>query len=154
MVFKTRARVSEVTGKRRRLSLAMIRKLHETLSIPVESLVAEYPLRRKRGPRSAAIRLSSVEVRQDSYIGFEPAARAVAPRMLLGVYADFPNHLDGGVNTSIGRNSAIGSGSSNVKPLTLSRSIADISSRVAAWESRSNRWFSNDANSPSSGNLG
>jgi HTH-type transcriptional regulator/antitoxin HigA len=56
-VFRTRARVSEVLGKRRRLSLAMIRKLHETLSIPVESLVAEYPLRRKRGPnarRSAA----------------------------------------------------------------------------------------------------
>ncbi len=50
-VFKTRARVSEVLGKRRRLSLAMIRKLHETLSIPVESLVKEYALRRKRGPR-------------------------------------------------------------------------------------------------------
>ena len=50
-VFKTRARVSEVMGKRRRLSLAMIRKLHEALSIPVESLVAEYPLRRKRGPK-------------------------------------------------------------------------------------------------------
>jgi HTH-type transcriptional regulator / antitoxin HigA len=50
-VFKTRARVSEVLGKRRRLSLAMIRKLHEQLSIPVESLVAEYPLRRKRGPK-------------------------------------------------------------------------------------------------------
>ena len=56
-IFKTRARASEVMGKRRRLSLAMIRKLHEILSIPVESLVAEYALRRKRGPkrgRSAA----------------------------------------------------------------------------------------------------
>jgi HTH-type transcriptional regulator / antitoxin HigA len=50
-VFKTRARVSEVMSKRRRLSLSMIRKLHETLSIPVESLVSEYALRRKRGPR-------------------------------------------------------------------------------------------------------
>jgi HTH-type transcriptional regulator/antitoxin HigA len=50
-IFKTRARVSEVLGKRRRLSLSMIRKLHEVLSIPVESLVAEYPLVRKRGPK-------------------------------------------------------------------------------------------------------
>ena len=46
-----RARVSEVLGKRRRLSLAMTRKLHETLSTPLESLVGEYPLRRKRGPK-------------------------------------------------------------------------------------------------------
>lgn len=44
-IFKTRARVSEVMGRRRRLNLAMIRKLHERLEIPVECLVKGYKLK-------------------------------------------------------------------------------------------------------------
>ena len=35
----SRARVSEVLNKRRRLSLAMIRSLHENLEIPLGSLI-------------------------------------------------------------------------------------------------------------------
>lgn len=44
-IFKTRARVSEVMSKRRRLNLTMIRKLHKQLNIPFECLVQEYKLR-------------------------------------------------------------------------------------------------------------
>jgi len=36
--------VSEVMGRRRRLNLSMIRKLHEQLEIPVECLVKDYKL--------------------------------------------------------------------------------------------------------------
>ncbi len=35
----SRARVSEVLNKRRRLSLAMIRSLHENLEIPLDALI-------------------------------------------------------------------------------------------------------------------
>ena len=66
-IFKTRARVSEVMSKRRRLNLAMIRKLHRQFNIPFECLVQEYKLRaaggrsRRRGistgPASSAGRL-------------------------------------------------------------------------------------------------
>jgi HTH-type transcriptional regulator/antitoxin HigA len=45
-IFKTRARASEVLAKRRRLNLAMIRRLHARLSIPVECLVQDYKLRK------------------------------------------------------------------------------------------------------------
>lgn len=45
-IFKTRARVSEVMTRRRRLNLAMIRRLHAKLSIPVEALVADYELKK------------------------------------------------------------------------------------------------------------
>ena len=45
-IFKTRARVSEVMGRRRRLNLAMIRKLHERLEIPIECLVKDYKLKK------------------------------------------------------------------------------------------------------------
>ena len=38
-------RVSEVLNYRRKLTLTMIRKLHEGLNIPTESLVQDYPLR-------------------------------------------------------------------------------------------------------------
>lgn len=48
-IFKTRARVSEVMRKRRRLNLAMIRKLHKQLNIPFECLVQEYKLRTAGG---------------------------------------------------------------------------------------------------------
>jgi HTH-type transcriptional regulator/antitoxin HigA len=45
-VFKTRARLSEILTRRRRLSLAMIRELHGRFGIPLESLVGDYKLRR------------------------------------------------------------------------------------------------------------
>ena len=48
-IFKTRARVSEVMGRRRRLNLPMIRKLHEHLEIPVECLIKDYALRKDPG---------------------------------------------------------------------------------------------------------
>jgi HTH-type transcriptional regulator / antitoxin HigA len=52
-IFKTRARASEVMAKRRRLSLAMIRRLHTQLSIPIECLVQDYKLKHARdGARS------------------------------------------------------------------------------------------------------
>lgn len=44
-IFKTRARASEVMAKRRRLNLAMIRRLHARLSIPIECLVQDYKLK-------------------------------------------------------------------------------------------------------------
>ena len=37
----SRARVSEVLSGRRQLTLAMIRRLHERLGIPAESLIRE-----------------------------------------------------------------------------------------------------------------
>lgn len=46
-IFKTRARVSEVMGRRRRLNLSMIRRLHERLEIPIECLVADYRLKKQ-----------------------------------------------------------------------------------------------------------
>ena len=39
-------RVSEVLNYRRKLTLSMIRKLHEGLKIPTESLVQDYPLKK------------------------------------------------------------------------------------------------------------
>ena len=39
-------RVSEVLNYRRKLTLTMIRKLHEGLNIPTESLVQDYPLQK------------------------------------------------------------------------------------------------------------
>ena len=39
-----RSRVSEILNKKRKLSLAMIRKLHRNLNIPLESLMSDYPL--------------------------------------------------------------------------------------------------------------
>lgn len=44
----SRARVSEVLSRKRRLSLDMIRKLNERLGIPAEVLIAEYPLKSGR----------------------------------------------------------------------------------------------------------
>jgi HTH-type transcriptional regulator/antitoxin HigA len=55
-IFKTRARVSEVMGRRRRLNLAMIRKLHERLEIPVECLVKDYKLKMQGGGKRASKR--------------------------------------------------------------------------------------------------
>ena len=43
-----RGRVSEVMARKRPLTLAMIRRLHETLGLPAEILVRPYELRRSR----------------------------------------------------------------------------------------------------------
>jgi HTH-type transcriptional regulator/antitoxin HigA len=48
-IFKTRARVSEVMTKRRRLNLPMIRRLHARLAIPIECLVQDYRLKGASG---------------------------------------------------------------------------------------------------------
>ena len=37
-----KSRVSEIFSKKRKLTLHMIRKLHDTLKIPYESLIADY----------------------------------------------------------------------------------------------------------------
>lgn len=44
----SRARVAEVLNRRRRLSIEMIRRLHEGLSIPAEALIRPYPLAREQ----------------------------------------------------------------------------------------------------------
>ena len=41
-ILGTRARQSEILSGKRKLSLAMIRKLHDRLGIPAESLIAAY----------------------------------------------------------------------------------------------------------------
>jgi HTH-type transcriptional regulator / antitoxin HigA len=51
-IFKTRARLSEVMAKKRRLNLPMIRRLHARLSIPMECLVQEYRLKRTSAGRA------------------------------------------------------------------------------------------------------
>ncbi len=48
-ILGSRARVSEILGRKRRLTLAMIRSLHATFGIPLEVLVAEPP----KAPRSS-----------------------------------------------------------------------------------------------------
>jgi HTH-type transcriptional regulator/antitoxin HigA len=53
-IFGTRARWSEILGKRRRLTLPMIRALHAKLGIPLESLVREYRLRAPTTTKRAA----------------------------------------------------------------------------------------------------
>ena len=55
-IFKTRARVSEVMGRRRRLNLPMIRRLHERLEIPIECLVQDYKLKPKAGIKRGSAR--------------------------------------------------------------------------------------------------
>lgn len=39
-----RSRVSEVLNKKRKLSISMIRNLHQQLKIPLESLISDYQL--------------------------------------------------------------------------------------------------------------
>ncbi len=39
-----RSRVSEVLNRKRKLSIAMIRNLHQQLNIPLESLISDYQL--------------------------------------------------------------------------------------------------------------
>ena len=45
-VFGTRARISDVFTKRRRLSLRMIRALHNDFHLSAEKLIGEYELNR------------------------------------------------------------------------------------------------------------
>ena len=63
-IFKSRARVSEVLGKRRRLNLAMIRRLHKTLAIPFESLMREYKVKVGKPPARSSRRSSSKTTRR------------------------------------------------------------------------------------------
>jgi HTH-type transcriptional regulator/antitoxin HigA len=48
-IIGQRTRVYEVMRRDRPLSLAMIRKLHETLHIPAESLIHPVKIRRRKG---------------------------------------------------------------------------------------------------------
>jgi HTH-type transcriptional regulator/antitoxin HigA len=48
-IFKTRARLSEIMTKKRRLNLTMIRHLHKRLAIPFEYLVQDYKLKKLPG---------------------------------------------------------------------------------------------------------
>lgn len=43
-----RSRVSDILTRKRKLTLAMIRKLHSGLHIPLDSLVSDYPLQAAR----------------------------------------------------------------------------------------------------------
>ena len=47
-VFGTRARISEVLTRKRPLTIAMIRRLHETMRIPAEVLIKSYRLKEKQ----------------------------------------------------------------------------------------------------------
>ena len=51
-IFKTTARTSEVLTRKRRLNLAMIRRLNERFAIPVECLIQDYELKAPPGARS------------------------------------------------------------------------------------------------------
>ncbi len=53
-LFGPRSRVWEVLHRKRRLSLTMIRKIHETLDIPADVLVREYPLKPPHKDRHAS----------------------------------------------------------------------------------------------------
>jgi HTH-type transcriptional regulator/antitoxin HigA len=55
-IFGTRARVSEILGRKRALTLEMIRRLHHKLHIPLESLVSRPGRPRRSSRRSAAYR--------------------------------------------------------------------------------------------------
>lgn len=48
-----RNRVSEILGRRRRLSLAMIRNLHDELGIPADVLIQSYPIKPQRAQHPA-----------------------------------------------------------------------------------------------------
>lgn len=44
-ILGSRSRVSEILNKQRKLSLPMMRKLHQKLKIPYEALIADYKLK-------------------------------------------------------------------------------------------------------------
>lgn len=45
-IIGSKSRTSEILNKKRKLSLSMIRSLHNKLKIPVESLISDYSKRR------------------------------------------------------------------------------------------------------------
>jgi HTH-type transcriptional regulator/antitoxin HigA len=55
-VIGQRTRVYEVMRRDRPLSLAMIRKLHEKLQIPAESLIHPVTIRSRKGPAAKPVR--------------------------------------------------------------------------------------------------
>jgi HTH-type transcriptional regulator/antitoxin HigA len=57
-VFGTTARVSEVLGGKRALTLDMIRKLHALYAIPLESLIGQAPAPKRRSRRAIRPRRS------------------------------------------------------------------------------------------------
>jgi HTH-type transcriptional regulator/antitoxin HigA len=59
-VFGTTARVSEVLSGRRSLTLNMIRKLHDLFDIPLESLIAGQPPKKKKSSRKVRSERHSV----------------------------------------------------------------------------------------------
>jgi HTH-type transcriptional regulator/antitoxin HigA len=64
-VLGTRARVSEILGRRRALSLAMIRALHNAFNIPLSVLIAEQkiaPVRQVRKKKTQRKRASVARV--------------------------------------------------------------------------------------------
>ena len=46
-------RVSEILGRKRPLTLGMIRAMHKTYSVPADALIAEYPLKKKTRGQAA-----------------------------------------------------------------------------------------------------
>ena len=46
-ILGTRSRASEILSGKRKLSLAMIRKLNKKLNIPAEVLISEYEIRKQ-----------------------------------------------------------------------------------------------------------
>ena len=54
--FGSISRVSEVLSRKRNLSLSMIRKLHEGLGIPLESLVSQRPSSRRKTQKAKLLR--------------------------------------------------------------------------------------------------
>jgi HTH-type transcriptional regulator / antitoxin HigA len=54
-VLGTSGRTSEILNRRRRLSLLMIRRLHERYQIPLECLVATYALKKRTKTRAASV---------------------------------------------------------------------------------------------------
>jgi HTH-type transcriptional regulator/antitoxin HigA len=56
----SRARVSEILGRQRSLTLPMIRRLHAALGIPAELLVARATESRRRGRSTAAKRPATI----------------------------------------------------------------------------------------------
>ncbi len=64
-IFGTTARISEVLGGKRALTLDMIRKLHARFAIPLESLIAP-PVRRPAKKKKSAIKRRHEKARQSA----------------------------------------------------------------------------------------
>jgi HTH-type transcriptional regulator/antitoxin HigA len=82
-IIGTRARVSEILGGRRSLSLSMIRGLHRELQIPLDVLVAEKDQERPRSARDARRRAKTAKKRMP-----KGAAATGAPKTTRGSKAE------------------------------------------------------------------